>query len=79
MPKSRVKIGPRSRRRRAIPRNRVRRFGHTGCVSRKGDPIKIPLTTDQAINALIRVKPTADMPRPGKKSAINKKRANRAK
>jgi hypothetical protein len=34
-------------------------------VPRPGDAIHIPLKTDEALRALLKVKPTADMPRPG--------------
>lgn len=35
-------------------------------MSRTGDNVKIPLDTETALSMLLRVKPTADMPRPGK-------------
>ena len=34
-------------------------------VSHPGDKIHIPLKTDNALRALLKVKPTKDMPRPG--------------
>lgn len=34
-------------------------------MSRPGNNVHIPLKTDKAIALLLRVKPTADMPRPG--------------
>jgi len=38
--------------------------------------IRIPLSTDDALGALLRVKPTKDMPRPGatKKKPVAKKK-----
>jgi len=34
-------------------------------MARPGNNVHIPLPTDKAIGLLLRVKPTADMPRPG--------------
>jgi hypothetical protein len=34
-------------------------------MARPGNAVHIPLSTDKAIGLLLRVKPTADMPRPG--------------
>jgi hypothetical protein len=50
-------------------------------VPRKGDTIHIPLKTDDALLALMKVKPTADMPRPSdrKKPSTAKKRIKRTK
>lgn len=45
---------------------------HTKGVPRTGDNIRIPLSEDEALRALLKVKPTADMPRPG---ATKKKQA----
>jgi hypothetical protein len=50
---------------------------HNGSMPRTGANIQIPLKTDDALAALLRVKPTKDMPRPGaagKKKAATKKR-----
>jgi hypothetical protein len=44
-------------------------------VPRPGDAIHIPLKTDEALRALLKVKPMADMPRPG---AAKKKRLKKA-
>jgi hypothetical protein len=50
-------------------------------VPRPGDKIKIPLSEKEAVSLLLRVKPTADMPRPGaskpkaKKKPTSKKQA----
>jgi hypothetical protein len=47
-------------------------------VARPGDNIHIPLKTDEAIRLIARVKPTADMPRPGAtKSKAKPKRAKK--
>jgi len=49
-------------------------------VPRPGDNIHIPLKTDEAISLLLRVKPTADMPRPGANpTKAKKKRAKKAR
>jgi hypothetical protein len=49
-------------------------------VSRPGDNIHIPLEESEALRLLLKIKPTADMPRPGtvKKPAPAKKRAKKA-
>jgi hypothetical protein len=39
--------------------------GHRRNMSRTGDNIRIPLKEEDAIRAFFKVKPTADMPRPG--------------
>ena len=51
---------------------------HNGDMPRTGDNIRIPLSEDEALRALLKVKPTKDMPRPGaakkpKKSAAKRK------
>jgi hypothetical protein len=48
---------------------------HNRDVPRTKDNIHIPLTTDEALAALLQVKPTKDMPRPGatKKKTAPKK------
>src|SRR5258708_5567085 len=46
-------------------RQSVRILGHTVDVAKQGDTIHIPLSEDRAVALLGRVKPTADMPRPG--------------
>jgi hypothetical protein len=52
--------------------------GDTKGVPRPGDAIHIPLKTDEALRALLKVKPTADMPRPGAtKKAVKAKKASR--
>lgn len=49
-------------------------------VPRTADNIHIPLKTNEAISLLLRVKPTADMPRPGANpTKAKKKRAKKAK
>ena len=50
-------------------------------VPHPGNKIHIPLKTDDALRGLLKVKPTADMPRPsdGKKPARVKARAKRKK
>jgi hypothetical protein len=35
----------------------------------KEHPVRIPLPPDEAVADLLRVKPTAEMPRPGKRKA----------
>jgi hypothetical protein len=47
-------------------------------MPKPGDAVQIPLPTDEAIRLALRVKPTADMPRPGK-HAIGPKRQVRKK
>jgi hypothetical protein len=37
----------------------------TEAMPHPGDKIHIPLKTDEALRALLKVKPTKDMPRPG--------------
>lgn len=44
-------------------------------MSKPGDNIRIPLTERQAVRLLGRVKPTAEMPRPGAAKASPKKKA----
>jgi hypothetical protein len=50
-------------------------------VAKPGDTIHIPLPFEQAIDAALKVKPTADMPRPGaqatKAKPPKKKRAKK--
>lgn len=48
----------------ALPVNRV--VGYYRIVPKPGDAVHIPLPTDEAIRLALRVKPTAEMPRPGK-------------
>lgn len=43
----------------------MNKTSNTKGVPRPGDAIHIPLKTDEALRALLKVKPTADMPRPG--------------
>lgn len=43
-------------------------------MPRSGDNIHIPLETDTAIGLLLRVKPTAEMPRPGANPTTKKKK-----
>jgi hypothetical protein len=52
----------------------------TSRVPRTTDNIHIPLDTDTAISLLLRVKPTADMPRPGASpTGPKRKRAKKRK
>jgi hypothetical protein len=46
-------------------------------VPRTGDNVHIPLAPDEALGLLLKVKPTAEMPRPGAKPT--KKQAKMAK
>jgi hypothetical protein len=51
-------------------------------MPKPGDSIHIPLPTEEAIRLALRVKPTADMPRPGKhatgpKRKLAKKKASK--
>jgi hypothetical protein len=49
-------------------------------MSRTADNIRIPLKTEDAILAFMKVKPTADMPRPGANPMkAKRKRAKKAK
>jgi hypothetical protein len=48
-------------------------------MARTGDNIHIPLREADAVRALLRVKPTADMPRPGANPTGKKKRAIKTK
>ena len=41
-------------------------------MARKGDPIHIPLKEEDAIRAFFKVKPIADMPRPGANPSTRK-------
>lgn len=54
----------------------MNKTSNTKGVPRPGDTIHIPLKTDEALRALLKVKPTADMPRPG---ATNKSPKRAAK
>jgi len=38
---------------------------HNGRMPHPGDKVHIPLSEDEALRALLKVKPTSDMPRPG--------------
>jgi len=49
---------------------------HNGNVPHPGNKIHIPLKTDDALAALLRVKPTDDMPRPG--ASTTKKTARKS-
>ena len=44
-------------------------------VPRPGNKIRIPLKEDEAVKALLQVKPTKDMPRPGAAKTTAKKKA----
>lgn len=46
-------------------------------MPKPGDAVHIPLPTDEAIRLALRVKPTADMPRPGKHATGPKKKRAR--
>lgn len=52
-------------------------------MAKPGDNVHIPLPTDKAIRLALKVKPTVDMPRPGKhpmgpkESVVKKKAAKR--
>jgi hypothetical protein len=46
-------------------------------MSRAGDPLHIPLSFDQAMSGLMKVKPTAEMPRA--KKPVTKEKAVRKK
>jgi hypothetical protein len=50
---------------------------HNGGMPRTGDNIRIPLSEDEALRALLKVKPTKDMPRPGATKKPIKHSANR--
>jgi len=47
-------------------------MSHTETLPRPGRNVHIPLKTDEALAALLKVKPTKDMPRPGKAKAQKK-------
>ena len=46
---------------------------HNRSVPKPGDNIKIPLPEREALAALLKVKPTADMPRPSTHKPVKKK------
>lgn len=48
-------------------------------MPRPGDAVHIPLPTDEAIRLALRVKPTAEMPRPGKHTTGPKKKRAKKK
>jgi hypothetical protein len=48
-------------------------------MPKPGDNVHIPLPTDEAIRLALRVKPTADMPRPGKHATGPKKKKTKKK
>jgi hypothetical protein len=48
-------------------------------MPKPGDTIHIPLPEEEAIRLALRVKPTADMPRPGKHATGPKKKAKAKK
>lgn len=47
-------------------------------MPRPGDKIHIPLPPDDAVIAFMRVKPTADMPRPGATGKPKKRKRSKA-
>jgi hypothetical protein len=52
---------------------------HTEAVPKPGDSIHIPLSEDRAVALLGKVKPTADMPRPGTHATKAKRKKKPAK
>lgn len=48
-------------------------------MAKPGDLIRIPLPEKQALSLLLKVKPTADMPRPGAHPGKPKRKRKRAK
>lgn len=55
----------------------MKKSSHTGDVPRPGHNVHIPLKEDEALRALLRVKPTKDMPRPGANPTKPKRKATR--
>jgi len=47
-------------------------------MAKQGDTIHIPLSEDRAVALLGKVKPTADMPRPGTHSTKGKKKRTKS-
>lgn len=57
----------------------MNKSGDTNGVPHPGNKIHIPLSEREAVQLLGKVKPTADMPRPGASKPKKKARAKRAK